>query len=103
MAASQLSKNIQDLRRILLYEDGAGLSDGQLLEQFVEQRDEAAIAALVRRHSALVWGLCRRVVGHHHDAEDERADRADPRPHRVGRAERQLAHRDGQQLAGAIG
>src|SRR5262245_64480553 len=49
---------------------GAGLTDGQLLEGFVSRREEAALAALVRRHGAMVWGVCRRLLGNHHDAED---------------------------------
>src|SRR5262249_58509908 len=34
-------------------------SDGQLLDQFVERRDEAAFATLVHRHGPLVWRGCR--------------------------------------------
>jgi len=44
--------------------------DCELLGLFVEHRDESAFAALVSRHGPMVWGVCRRVVGHHQDAED---------------------------------
>lgn len=46
------------------------LSDGQLLEWFVSQREEAAFAALVRRHGPMVLSVCRRVLRNSHDAED---------------------------------
>jgi RNA polymerase sigma factor (sigma-70 family) len=46
------------------------LSDGQLLEWFVNQREEAAFAALVRRHGPMVMSVCRRVLRNSHDAED---------------------------------
>jgi RNA polymerase sigma factor (sigma-70 family) len=45
-------------------------SDALLLERFVRTRDEAAFAALVRRHGPMVLQLCRRLVGDAHEAED---------------------------------
>src|SRR5262245_48668290 len=55
-----------------LFEGGSlgGLSDGQLLERFVERREEAVFEAIVRRHGPMVWGVCRRVLRDHHDAEE---------------------------------
>src|SRR2546423_10184395 len=48
----------------------AALDDGQLLERFVQHRDETAFAALVARHGPLVLGVCRRVLRHQQDTED---------------------------------
>src|SRR5262249_40851453 len=70
MATSQMSEVIRHLRRAVLLRDGAGLTDGQLLEDYLCRRDEAALAALIRRHGPMVWGVCRRVLRDHHDAED---------------------------------
>src|SRR5215472_13647567 len=70
MATSQMSGVIQHLRRTVLLRDGAGLTDGQLLEDYLRRREEAALAALVRRHGPMVWGVCRRVLRNYHDAED---------------------------------
>lgn len=60
----------QYLRRLALGPDAAALTDGQLLSCFIERRDESAFAALVRRHGPMVWGVCRRLLANHHDAED---------------------------------
>jgi RNA polymerase sigma factor (sigma-70 family) len=70
MANSQLGEVLQHLRGAVLLRDGAGLTDGQLLEDYLRRRDEAALAALVRRHGPMVWGVCRRVLRNYHDAED---------------------------------
>jgi RNA polymerase sigma factor (sigma-70 family) len=61
---------LQHLRRVVLRCDGAGLSDGQLLECFLTQHDEEAFAALVRRHGPMVWGVCHRILRSLHDTED---------------------------------
>jgi RNA polymerase sigma factor (sigma-70 family) len=58
------------LRKLALLRDSAGMTDGQLLESYVRHRDEAGFAALMRRHGPMVWGVCQRVIGDHHDAED---------------------------------
>jgi RNA polymerase sigma factor (sigma-70 family) len=47
-----------------------GLSDAELLERFVSQRDAAAFEVLLWRHGPMVLGVCRRLLRHEHDAED---------------------------------
>ncbi len=70
MATRSLSPVIHQLRRAALSRADHDLTDGQLLECFLTRRDEAAFAALVRRHGPMVLGVCRRVLQHHHDAEE---------------------------------
>ena len=42
----------------------------QLLEAFVERRDQKAFEQLTRRFGPFVFGVCRRILSNHHDAED---------------------------------
>jgi RNA polymerase sigma factor (sigma-70 family) len=70
MATGQFNRVVERLRNITIREDGAGLTDGQLLGHFVDFRDEVAVAALVRRHGPMVWAACLRVLRNQHDAED---------------------------------
>ena len=70
MATAQMNTVIRHVRRAVLRQDAAGRTDGQLLASFIDQKDEAAFETLVRRHGPMVFGVCRRVVRNHHDAED---------------------------------
>ncbi len=56
----------------LLFRAGAtgGLTDGELLDRFVASGDEAAFEVLVHRLGPMVLGVCRRLLGDRHDAED---------------------------------
>jgi RNA polymerase sigma factor (sigma-70 family) len=69
MPSKDRNRIVQHVRRTML-RDRAAMNDRQLLEAFVQQADETALATLIRRHSPLVWGVCRRLLHRHHDAED---------------------------------
>jgi RNA polymerase sigma factor (sigma-70 family) len=45
-------------------------SDAELLGRFVSGPDEDVFGAIIHRHGPMVWGVCRRVLRDHHDAED---------------------------------
>jgi RNA polymerase sigma factor (sigma-70 family) len=70
MAASPTSNALHPLYRAALLRDGAGLTDGELLENFITRPDEGYFEALVRRHGPMVLGVCRRFLRNPHDAED---------------------------------
>lgn len=45
-------------------------TDVELLNRFIQTRDEQAFSTLVGRHSELVWGVCLRVLKNPADAQD---------------------------------
>src|SRR5262245_39879898 len=69
MRTSPLSVFIQRLAMNSAPET-ARMTDGELLDRFLRRRDEEVLATLVRRHAEMVWGVCRRHLRIHHDAED---------------------------------
>ena len=56
--------------RHLWQRSATGVTDGQLLQRFVDNRDEAAFELLLWRHQRMVFSVCRRVLHNVHDAED---------------------------------
>lgn len=69
MAHGQLHSVLRYIRR-LAGAHGDGLTDGQLLERFRTECDEAAFEVLVWRHGPMVFGLCRRLLRNEQAAED---------------------------------
>jgi DNA-directed RNA polymerase specialized sigma24 family protein len=47
-------------------------TDAELIEQFLTGRDDAAFAAILRRHGPMVYRVCRLTLRHDADAEDRR-------------------------------
>ena len=70
MAVRSLGGVLDYLRRLTRTHAEADRSDGQLLEQFVTGRDEAAFAALLQRHGPLVLRVCGRLLDDGHAVED---------------------------------
>ncbi len=70
MTRRQTDWLMHHLSQAALGPDGVALTDGQLLSRFLARREEAAFEALLRRHGPMVLGVCRRVLGNAHDAED---------------------------------
>ena len=55
-----------------VFRDGTltGMSDRQVLERFVEGRDESAFEVLLNRHGPMVLNVCRQLLREPHDVED---------------------------------
>src|SRR6516162_6891022 len=59
-----------DIDRIFRGETVSGLSEWQLLERYLERRDEVAFEALVARHGPMVLAVCRRMLVDQSDVDD---------------------------------
>ena len=55
-----------------VFRDGTllGMSDRQILERFVEHRDEMAFEAILTRHGPMVRNVCRQILFDPHDVDD---------------------------------
>src|SRR6516164_1775910 len=70
MADDGIYHLIRYLRRAAVGSVRPAVPDVQLVERFLTQRDESAFELLVWRHGAMVLGVCRRILGDAHEAED---------------------------------
>jgi len=61
---------VSHIRAVAGTSAAAADSDQDLLIRFTEGRDQAALAALVQRHGAMVWGVCRRLLRQEADADE---------------------------------
>ncbi len=69
MVSNQINRVLRSLRRAALRDTDGTVTDRQLLERFLRTREEG----ISRRRCCagpMVLGVCRRVLGHQHDAED---------------------------------
>jgi RNA polymerase sigma factor (sigma-70 family) len=70
MASIPSTPFLRHFSHLIGSDPAAGLSDSQLLQRFLDDRDETAVEALVRRYGPLIFGVCRRVLQNTHAAED---------------------------------
>ena len=79
MSKGQPASALRQLRALFTAGTATGLTDSELLERYTAERARSAEAAtaaemafevLVDRHGPMVWGICHRVLGDAHEAED---------------------------------
>src|SRR5262249_18566289 len=70
MASAPIDTMLRQLRDWHTHQVLGDVSDSQLLQRFTARREEAAFAALVRRHGPMVLGVSRRILHAVQDAED---------------------------------
>jgi RNA polymerase sigma factor (sigma-70 family) len=70
MATAQLGAVLRHIRGLAADPKVGEPSDGALLRAFLGRNDQSAFEALLRRHGPMVLRVCRRTLGHVHDADD---------------------------------
>jgi RNA polymerase sigma factor (sigma-70 family) len=70
MSIGRLSTFIRRLRGDIAAGQPGGLSDAQLLDRWLVQRDQAAFEVLLWRHGPMILSVCRRVLNNDADVED---------------------------------
>ncbi len=70
MAIDTLGATLRSIKRMFTHGVDADLSDAELLERFLTQRDAEAFESLVGRHGPMVLSVCRGMLRDAHDAED---------------------------------
>ena len=70
MAEMPLTLVLKHVRGFAGVASAAALSDGELLDRFLSQREETAFAILMQRHGPMVLRVCQRVLRNPTDAED---------------------------------
>jgi RNA polymerase sigma factor (sigma-70 family) len=70
MSGPRVSAVLSHIRKLAAASGDHDLPDDQLLERFTACRDEAAFAALLKRHGPMVLGVCRSILHDVHDADD---------------------------------
>jgi RNA polymerase sigma factor (sigma-70 family) len=70
MSGTQFGNVLRRIRALIDSRAASDRSDSDLLERFIQERDEIAFEAIVRRHGPLVLGVCRRILFDPQDVED---------------------------------
>src|SRR5262245_55890888 len=70
MDGPQPDPGLGPIARLVRSAELAGLTDAELLDRALREREGLAFEVLLARHASLVLGTCRRILGHEQDAED---------------------------------
>jgi RNA polymerase sigma factor (sigma-70 family) len=70
MVGGQLDSLIHYLRQVSGGDRTGDQTDAQLLDRFLKAHEATAFEAILGRHGALVWSVCRAILHDSHDAED---------------------------------